>query len=377
MKQLILTFLINLILINFTIAQSISFSDCVSTLTPCASTFVIDKLADFGNKLDKLGNSPCISSEENETNSLWIQFNINKSGSFAFDLIPLKSNDDIDFIVYKKKSTCEDLSSLRCMASGQNLGTIYNNSNTCANKTGLSPSSKDENEPSGCFGLADNYLSSFEAQRGDNYIVFINNYKSDNGVEFKFTGSAEFEIKNYPKYECSLNYANEQWSYKLNHKTTQGLGGCTINWLIIDEQGEQVFSGDHINNIYFSITGKKTVIRSIHSSAGCDYVDTTSIQVSSLTTTKNSKDIQISNVYPNPSKNTIYLEVSNPKLKSLKYHIVTVEGKEVLPFKNIDLIQYQVLAIDVTNLTPGNYFINIIDAKNNKIISSKRFITER
>ena len=64
-------------------------------------------------------------------------------------------------------------------------------------------------------------------------------------------------------------------------------------------------------------------------------------------------------------------------MKSLKYHIVTVEGKEVLPFKNIDLLQYQVLTTDVTNLTPGNYFINIIDAKNNKIISSKRFITER
>jgi len=356
-------------------AQNVGFSDCVTYAIPCSKNFHINQLSDFGTNNREVKTEQCINSESFETNSIWLKFEITSNGSFAFDLIPEIQTDDLDFTVYKYQNSCENLQLTRCMAAGKNLGTIYNNSARCQGKTGLNLQSADFNEPSGCFGLADNYLSAFQVKQGESYLVFINNYRSSNGFTFQYTGSAEFLTNQYPPFQKKINFENEKWTYQLTHENAQGFGGCFVNWSIIDGEDNIEIEGVDANNIVFTTPGSKKIIRNITNSLGCEYTDTSVIQITSIhLNPKKKKEIIASEVFPNPAKNLIYIEILNPALKDLSLRIINTTGVEVLGSEKLELSSYQIYSQKIDKLISGVYYVNIYEGNSRKILHSKKFI---
>ncbi len=365
-------FIIFIVQLNLT-AQSLPFGDCKKTFLPCSKDFKISSLDNYGTEQDNLGNSNCIDSDTKETNSIWIQFQITKSGSFSFDLTPIAQNDDIDFIIYKNNSTCDKLESIRCMGSGKNLGTLYNNYERCMGATGLKPESKDLNEKKGCYGTADNFLADLKVNQGENYIIFINNYESSNGFNFHFTGTCDFE-KNYPQFKYSDNFKEGEFSFNFFHTTLAGLGGCQIFWNIIDPEGVQEFTGDQIDHVKFAYPGIKTIIRTIVSLGDCVTRDTTQLDIRSISVNKKSKESVISEVYPNPAKNVIYFECITKGKKNIEINITNVEGKIISPTENYEINEYKLITNNITGYQSGIYFINAYDGKSKKVIGSKKFV---
>ena len=134
---------------------------------------------------DDFNTEDCISSESLST---WIKFTIPEDGNFFFTITP-KNGDDIDFAVYKTPSLddCTIRETIRCMASGQTIGT---DSSACMGDTGLSEDDTDTEELPGCSPDDNNFLAAIDAQAGETYLLFINNFTSS-GAPFciQFFGS--------------------------------------------------------------------------------------------------------------------------------------------------------------------------------------------
>ena len=169
--------------------------DCDKAFPICAlGTYHSDELQGFGKIKENKTRSKCSDSVE-ENNSFWIEWQVQESGTLLFTIDPSDPNDDIDFILYQKDKDCNSLTEIRCMASGRTYGNEKRNESNCNGSTGLQLSSTDEFELSGCKYNDDNYLKFLQAERGENYILFINNYTSTKAVSITLDGSAELEEK--------------------------------------------------------------------------------------------------------------------------------------------------------------------------------------
>lgn len=122
-----------------------------------------------------------------ETNSVWLMWEIEEGGEFVFDITPLYEKDDIDFALYKSESGCDEKESIRACLSGHNTS-MKSSSEPCTGSTGLSYSSGDEFEGSGCSQGDDNYVRSVTAKKGDIYFLVINNYYEKSGFWFDIEG---------------------------------------------------------------------------------------------------------------------------------------------------------------------------------------------
>ncbi|MEI2694129.1 MAG: T9SS type A sorting domain-containing protein [Saprospiraceae bacterium] len=353
-------------------AQSVNFADCITPLTPCFSSIKIEKFNGTGSVIDQLGENKCFTSGETENNSIWISIIIEQEGDLEFSIKPLKTNDDLDFIVYKNPTSCNKLKSIRCVASGENLGTVYNNSYNCLGNLGLKKASKDLWESKGCNGDADGYLSPIDVKKGDRVLIYVNNYSSKNGFELNFEGTCTFkkfepipfyhqgELKGGKLIYSFFNDANYYW------------GGCKIDWKIYDVDNIIEKEGASISNIQFTTSGIKTIIRRIINESGCEFTDSLKVYLRGLDQSKSYGDFYISDVYPSPASSYINLEVFSSTQTHVDYIIINAKGKELFKKRKEFVDKYKVITVPISGLTSGEYFIQVTDGNKNK--SSRSFI---
>ncbi|MDF1699373.1 MAG: T9SS type A sorting domain-containing protein [Saprospiraceae bacterium] len=169
--------------------------DCTSSKPICTKgTFHVNQMQGYGNDNESKRNTIC-HDYISEDNSYWLKWTINKGGVLTFILDPLSKVDDLDFVLYKTDNSCGNLVEVRCMASGRS----FNNSrinNNCIGETGLSLSSLDEFETSGCKFNDDNYLKFLSTNRDESYYLFVNNYTSGSGFSFTLEGDATLKKEN-------------------------------------------------------------------------------------------------------------------------------------------------------------------------------------
>jgi len=184
-----------------------NYQDCDSPFPICEKkTYNFGYLNGFGRNLEQISNTSCFEgSNAIETNSIWLEWNILKNGTLTFVLNPENKNDDLDFILYKYKSNCESKEEVRCMASGENLGSSIRNSE-CTGQTGLKLTSVDDFEKQGCKYNDDNFLKFLAVEEGEQYLLLVNNYNSKSGFSISFEGSAEFNMVN----DCKFINPNEE-----------------------------------------------------------------------------------------------------------------------------------------------------------------------
>lgn len=179
-------------------AQNVT-SDCSGAIHLCSKNFItIGSLPSAGANSNEVENSTVCYPEKPflETNSVWFRWQIDNPGALSFSIIPQNEQDDLDFILYKSVNTntlCEGLEVIRCMRAGPSLGDTTASNQSCTGVTGLSFISNDQQRSVGCKVISTNFLSPVEAQSGEIYTLFVNNYRSTGGLALGFDGNATFK----------------------------------------------------------------------------------------------------------------------------------------------------------------------------------------
>jgi len=185
------------LIVNQMLSQGI-YSDCISPLHICQkSPIAVEKLNGSGIDDKEIGSIPCFKTGYIEKNSIWIQWTIKDPGNLAFTILPVESSDDVDFILYSVQSTkseenCTSKVPIRCMVAGANLGEDKLSASGCTGATGLSNTSTDEQESTGCNSTNDNFLRNIDCKSGETYLLVVNNFSSKKGFLLEFSGNCTF-----------------------------------------------------------------------------------------------------------------------------------------------------------------------------------------
>ena len=164
-------------------------SDCIDASVLCSKDqFVVQQVRGGGDDTTEANDARCLADAgqgDVESNSTWFTWTASTNGTLTFNLRPLNSPDDIDFVVYRLPNgplNCTGKEVLRCMAS------------SCFGPTGLDAENNDISEPAGCTNSnQNNFLKALDMVAGESYGLMINNFSATgNGFEIEFGGTGEF-----------------------------------------------------------------------------------------------------------------------------------------------------------------------------------------
>ncbi len=243
-KMLLSTCLFLFSFLSFSQSQNI---DCENAIVICdKEKITIESLEGFGNVKDDLTGLTCSNGVLKEKNSIWFKWKVDQPGNLMFNISPLKGGDDIDFVVFKvddDSDACQTMESVRCMASGENLG--REEQSKCVGKTGLRKQSSDFNEDTGCHGEDDNFLAPLQTEKGETYLLFINNYSSTTGFELEFAGASEFsnkkcQIEETTKYNLSIGEVFPNPTQEFVNVTLESPMKSNATFTIVDIYGKQL-----------------------------------------------------------------------------------------------------------------------------------------
>lgn len=352
-------------------------NDCTTAIHLCSkSALTISKLEGYGVNNNEVTGLPCLPEGLFETNSVWLKWNIGKSGDLGFIITPDKLEDDIDFVLYRlpnESSNCEDKEIIRCMASGENLESAYSEWGKCLGITGLRKSDLDAKEEEGCAQNDNNFLSDVDVIQGETYLLVVNNYKSSSGFNISFTGTTEFEynpliISDMKNIE-SQGYFQGDTILLIDNSTENGIEEESRIW---DFGADAYFSsregkGPHL--VWYSSSGNKQIIQKVTTTNGCLLTGKYELKIN---------DDQLVNkaeggifIYPNPANNVINVRLSLKEEDLKSFTIKDEVGRIVLTYQ-LDEVDTKVpIKLDLKNLVAGVYFI-CVELENELI--KKKFV---
>jgi hypothetical protein len=193
------------VLLTFFQAGAQKNADCAAAMDICKKqSYSIDHTGGEGADRKEADFVACFMNGENfgqaEENSTWIKFEIKQSGSLSFTISPHRTQDDIDFVVFKLPANgdCTQKQIVRCMAAGDSEND--SESSRCMGKTGLRNGEKDTSEDAGCGDADDNtWLAPLKVVKGEKYVVLVSNVSSSGpGFDISFSGSAKLPCDEDP-----------------------------------------------------------------------------------------------------------------------------------------------------------------------------------
>lgn len=183
-----------------------SHADCGAAMDICKKqTYQIERAGGEGNDKGEADFISCFMNSQNfgqaEENSTWIKFEIEKSGSLTFAITPHRTDDDIDFVVFKLPAdgNCQHKQIVRCMAAGDSIGSR----SPCLGETGLRNGERASSRDAGCSDAGDNaWLAPLKVEKGEKYVLLISNVTSRGpGFSIRFGGSAKLPCDEDPPIE--------------------------------------------------------------------------------------------------------------------------------------------------------------------------------
>lgn len=187
-------------------AQKPTIQDCLGAIPICTEVYV-EKNAPIGsgNYRNEIfgANDGGISCMDDERNSIWYTFTVNKSGNFGFVLTPNDPSDDYDWaLIDITNATCDDIYhnidlQISCNAAGSDQG-----DDRCNGPTGADGRSSFSNQGGGCGADVPTALSGKTAHnalvpvlRNSTYVLLVSNWNSSkNGYEIDFGPSDDLGI---------------------------------------------------------------------------------------------------------------------------------------------------------------------------------------
>ncbi len=209
MKQIFTLFYITFLCYSFSIhAQSFNHGDLKNAQILCNTAPVrIANLPDAGQDHQEMSISSCFPEGASESNTHWLRWTAANTAILNFSIVPLKSDDDIDFILIQLNDNNMNHTVLRCMGSGRRLGESIPNDEACSGATGLKLLADPvENADFGCSSGAGSFLSEIVLDQGKQYALLIHNYHSSDGVLIEFGGDIQFA----PQPDLCTNVQNDE-----------------------------------------------------------------------------------------------------------------------------------------------------------------------
>lgn len=171
-------------------------ADCVTAMEICDKKHLrIASAGGEGNNRTEADFLACFMSSENkgqaEENSTWLKFDIAESGTLTFTLTPHKSDDDLDFVVYRSiDGTCKNMKIVRCNAAGD--PSDWASHSRCLGQTGLRAGETDSSEDAGCTDIDDNaWLAPLNVIKGEKYVLLVSNVTTKGpGFDIDWGGTA-------------------------------------------------------------------------------------------------------------------------------------------------------------------------------------------
>lgn len=183
---------------NFNAIPALS-SDCATGLVLCdESPFTIPSVETAGDDPNEITGIECgPGAPVDEVQSTWFKWICEESGTLEFDLSPIDTDDDLDFIVYELPNGLNDCGGkepLRIMLSGRNTGDPAGLTwADCIGNTGLRAGETDERENCGCQTGDNNYIRPIDMETGRAYALVVLNFTtSGNGFTLEFGGTGTF-----------------------------------------------------------------------------------------------------------------------------------------------------------------------------------------
>jgi len=333
--------------------------DCPSSVILCdRSPFVVEQLIGTGLILDMLPESACNNDggcEWEESNSSWYTWTCKDAGSLAFDLIPLKEDDDIDFAVYELPNglgNCTDMIELRCMLSGANSNRPLSDWIECTGPTGLSLADGDTGETCGCQAGNNNYVSAVNLEAGKVYGILVNNFsQSSNGFSIDFGGTATFlgpeaDFTITPEtIECDRTVEVEDFS--------SFAAGNIIrkSWSFGEDAQPATATGDGPFSVFYPSIGRRFVVLTVETDEGCIVTEIKELNVLECCEIDSDIAIQLSNLV-------------GPSCSDFADGLISVEGSGGDPEYDFSLNGGPFVgSANFFNLAAGVYDIGIIDIK--------------
>lgn len=190
MRVFYLTLMICLIQFN---GYAQSFPDCTKAIIVCdKSPFYVRNIPESGIE-EITSENACFSEKFEETNVLWLKWEIKNPGILGFTISPNSVGDDIDFALFRLENlqACNNKTLLSCSASGPALGSA--DAEACLGATGLKLGYEGKSAGRGCTDDDNtNFLAPVETKAGEFYALFIHNYRSDAGIALEWSGTADF-----------------------------------------------------------------------------------------------------------------------------------------------------------------------------------------
>lgn len=169
--------------------QSQTTADCANLLVVCGTTSLTLNANGIGVDDFAVGSNivpQCFQGTGNQTaenQSLWLKVPINQDGPLSFTIIPNNPTDDFDFAVFGPNVSCDNLGpSIRCSTTAPSIARGIGSS------TGMRLGEVGNNEGPGFSG--DGFVSHIDAQAGDEYTIFIDNFSASNaGFKLDWTNT--------------------------------------------------------------------------------------------------------------------------------------------------------------------------------------------
>jgi len=173
-----------------------SHADCVTAMEICdKKNLSVNSAGGEGANRSEADFIACFMSSENEgqaeENSTWLKFEIAESGSLTFTITPHKTDDDIDFVVYRSlDGSCKNMKIVRCNAAGD--PSDWASHSKCLGQTGLRSGESDSSEDAGCQDADDNaWLAPLNVLKGEKYLLLVSNVTTRGpGFDIDLGGSA-------------------------------------------------------------------------------------------------------------------------------------------------------------------------------------------
>lgn len=183
-------------------AQKPTIQDCLGAIPICTEIYEEKNApSGSGNYTNEINgsNDGGICCMDDERNSIWYTFTVNKMGNFGFVLTPNDPFDDYDWALFDiTNATCEDIYNditlqVSCNAAG---------GGSCNGITGADGKSNYANQGGGCDFLPPDVNSGFSAhnalipvENGNTYVLVVSNWTgSTNGYKIDFSPSGDLGI---------------------------------------------------------------------------------------------------------------------------------------------------------------------------------------
>ena len=255
--------------------------DCVTGVNLCdKSPFTIQSITGSGNDPNE-GLDDCINGE---ISSSWYKWTCDQAGTLSFSLTPNDLSNDIDFALYELPNGIDDCSNkitLRCMASGENVGEPFAEWEPCTGATGLSLGSSDTEEIAGCQDGNDNFVAAINMVSGRSYALLVNNFSNTgSGFSVEFGGTGTFlgpvpkigiEILTEAKCEEPITVIDSSFFD----------AGTIVNWSWSFGSGATPATanvqGPH--TIVYNSVGTKSIVLTVETEEGCIVTEILEIEI--------------------------------------------------------------------------------------------------